>query len=307
MEDNKLLEKNKKVKRRVIIGFIVLILLNLWGLLKVNSLRQDLDSLRGDIYNQYNDMRTSLSSINTTVEETLKKQGSILSDFSYSVEGLDVENKTISINLKGTPKVYKEGLKFYFNYDCSDGDSKSVEGKLDKALNYSAKIAVPIRSTVKFGFTLDYGEEVKKETWEDEYIDQMEYQLQIMPQDFRGEYEMKGNEVIIDGWIESFIYPSSIEGNSVEEASCKIRINEEVIDEIKLEKSNEPSSEVSNYTGTLKGKYKLKNGDMLDVLVEVQDTYGFKYKYYSMTVINNNGTLNKWESSGGNAFIQIEP
>jgi len=57
VEDNKLLEKNKKVKRRVIIGFIVLILLNLWGLLKVNSLRQDLDSLRGDIYNQYNDMR----------------------------------------------------------------------------------------------------------------------------------------------------------------------------------------------------------------------------------------------------------
>lgn len=224
MEDNNLLEKNKKVKIRVIIGFIVLILLNLWGLLKVNSLRQDLDSLRSDIYNQYNDMRTSLSSINTTVEETLKKQGSILSDFSYSVEGLDAENKTISIKLKGTPKVYKEGLKFYFNYDCSDGDSKSVEGKLDKALNYSAKIAVPIRSTVKFGFTLDYGEEVKKETWEDEYIDQMEYQLQIMPQDFRGEYEMKGNEVIIDGWIESFIYPSSIEGNSVEEASCKIRI-----------------------------------------------------------------------------------
>jgi len=75
VEDNKLLEKNKKVKRRVIIGFIVLILLNLWGLLKVNSLRQDLDSLRGDIYNQYNDMRTSLSSINTTVEETLKSKG----------------------------------------------------------------------------------------------------------------------------------------------------------------------------------------------------------------------------------------
>ncbi len=307
MEDNKLLEKNKKVKRRVIIGFIVLILPNLWGLLKVNSLRQDLDSLRGDIYNQYNDMRTSLSSINTTVEETLKKQGSILSDFSYSVEGLDAENKTISINLKGTPKVYKEGLKFYFNYDCSDGDSKSVEGKLDKALNYSAKIAVPIRSTVKFGFTLDYGEEVKKETWEDEYIDQMEYQLQIMPQDFKGKYETKGDEVIIDGRIESVIYPSSIKENSVEEASCKIRINEEVIDEIKLEKSNEPSSEVSNYTGTIKGNYKLKKGDMFDVIVEVQDTYGFKYKYYSMTAINNNGTLNKLESSGANAFIQVEP
>lgn len=75
VEDNKLLEKNKKVKKRIIIGFIVLILLNLWGSIKVNSLRQDLDSLRGDIYNQYNDMRTSLSSINTIVEENLKKQG----------------------------------------------------------------------------------------------------------------------------------------------------------------------------------------------------------------------------------------
>lgn len=307
MEDNKLTDTNKKAKRRVIIGFIVLILLNVWSLLKIDSLRQDLDSLRGDIYNQYNDMRISLSSINTTVEETLKKQGSILSDFSYSVEGVDIENKAISINLKGTPKVYKEGLKFYFNYACSNGDSKSVEGKLDKNLNYSAKITVPIRSTVKFGFTLDYGEEVKKEIWEHEYIDKMEYQLQIMPQDFKGEYKTKGDEVIIDGWIESLIYPSSIEGNRVEEALCKIRINEEVIDEIKLEKSNEVSSEYSHYTGALKGNYKLKNGDMLDVLVEVQDTYGFKYKYYSMTVINNNGTLNKWDYSGGSAAIQIEP
>ncbi|GAA0770261.1 hypothetical protein GCM10008908_12800 [Clostridium subterminale] len=307
MEDNKLLEKNKKVKKRIIIGFIVLILLNLWGLIKVNSLRQDLDSLRGDIYNQYNDMRTSLSSINTIVEENLKKQGSILSDFSYSVEGLDIENKAIIINLKGTPKIYKEGLKFYFNYECSNGDNKSVEGKLDKALNYSAKITVPIRSSVKFRFTLDYGEEVKKEIWEDEYIDRMEYQLQIMPQDFKGEYKTKGDEVIIDGRIECRIYPSSIEENRVEEALCKIRINEEVIDEIKLEKSNEVSSEYSHYTGDLKENYKLKNGDMLDVLVEVQDTYGFKYKYYSMTVINNNGSLNKWGYSGGNAVIQIEP
>lgn len=252
-------------------------------------------------------MNTSMSSINTTVEETLKKQGSILSDFSYSVEGLDIENKTISINLKGTPKVYKDGLKFYFNYDCNDGDIKSVEGKLDKDLSYSAKIIVPIRINVKFGFTLDYGEEVKKETWQQQYMDEGEYKLQVMPQEFRGQYKIKGDEVIIDGQIRALIYPSSMENNNVEKALCKIRLNEEVIDEIELDKNNEFSNEYSNYAGTLKENYKLKNGDLLDILVEVQDTYGFTYKYYPMTVINNNGTLNKWEYSGGSAAIQIEP
>jgi len=307
VEDNKLTDTNKKVKRRVIIGFIVLIILNLWGLIRIKSLQYTIESMQRDITILHSNMNASISSINGTVKETLKKQGSILSDFNYSVEGIDIENKAISINLKGTPKVYKEGLKFYFNYACSNGDNKSVEGKLDKDLSYSAKIAVPIKNNVKFGFTLDYGDEVKKEIWEDEYIDQMEYQLQIMPQDFKGEYKTKDDEVIIDGWIESLIYPSSIEGNRVEEALCKIRINEEVIDEIKLEKSNEVSSEYSHYTGTLKGNYKLKNGDMLDVLVEVHDTYGFNYKYYSMTVINNNGSLNKWDYSGGSAAIQIEP
>ncbi|HAK43179.1 MAG TPA: hypothetical protein DCM59_11390 [Clostridium sp.] len=307
MEENKSLDTNKKVKRRVIIGFIVLILLNVWSLLKIDSLQRGIENMRSDIGNLYSTMNTSMSSINTTVEETLKKQGSILSDFSYSVEGLDIENKTISINLKGTPKVYKDGLKFYFNYDCNDGDIKSVEGKLDKDLSYSAKIIVPIRSNVKFGFTLDYGEEVKKETWQQQYMDEGEYKLQVMPQDFRGQYKIKGDEVIIDGQIRSLIYPSSMGNNNVEKALCKIRLNEEVIDEIELDKNNEFSNEYSNYTGTLKENYKLKNGDLLDILVEVQDTYGFTYKYYPMTVINNNGTLNKWEYSGGSAAIQIEP
>ncbi|WP_346887694.1 hypothetical protein [Clostridium sp. UBA1056] len=307
MEENKSLDTNKKVKRRVIIGFIVLILLNVWSLLKIDSLQRDTENMRSDIGNLYSTMNTSMSSINTTVEETLKKQDSILSDFSYSVEGLDIENKAISINLKGTPKVYKDGLKFYFNYDCNDGDIKSVEGKLDKDLSYSAKIIVPIRSNVKFGFTLDYGEEVKKETWQQQYMDEGEYKLQVMPQDFRGQYKIKGDEVIIDGQIRALIYPSSMENNDVEKALCKIRLNEEVIDEIELDKNNEFSNEYSNYTGTLKENYKLKNGDLLDILVEVQDTYGFTYKYYSMTVVNNNGTLNKWEYSGGSAAIQIEP
>lgn len=307
MEENKSLDTNKKVKRRVIIGFIVLILLNVWSLLKIDSLQRDTENMRSDIGNLYSTMNTSMSSINTTVEETLKKQGSVLSDFSYSVEGLDIENKTISINLKGTPKVYKDGLKFYFNYDCNDGDIKSAEGKLDKDLSYSAKIIVPIRSNVKFGFTLDYGEEVKKETWQQQYMDEGEYKLQVMPQDFRGQYKIKGDEVIIDGQIRALIYPSSMENNNVEKALCKIRLNEEVIDEIELDKNNEFSNEYSNYTGTLKENYKLKNGDLLDILVEVQDTYGFTYKYYPMTVINNNGTLNKWEYSGGSVAIQIEP
>lgn len=307
MEENKSLDRDKKVKRRVIIGFILLILLNVWSLLKITYLQRNIENMRSDIDGLYSGMNTSIDSISATVEETLKKQDSILSDFSYSVEGLDIKNKTISINLKGAPKVHKDGLKFYFNYDCNDGDIKSVEGKLDKDLSYSAKIIVPIKSAVKFGFTLDYGEEVKKETWYQQYMDQGEYQLQVMPQDFIGEFEVDKDEVIFDGPIRAIIYQSSMGNNDVEKALCKIRLNEEVIDEIKLDKDNEVSNGYSNYTGTLKGNYKLKNGDLLDILVEVQDTYGFTYKYYPMTVINNNGILNKGGYSGGSAAIQIEP
>lgn len=304
MEDNKLLEKNKKVKRIVIIGFIVLIFINIWSLSKVSSLTKDLDSLRGDIYNQYNDMRTSLSSINTTVEETLKKQGSILSNFSYSVEGLDIENKTISINLKGTPKVYKEGLKFYFNYDCSNGDSNTVEGKLDKDLNYSAKIAVPLQNEVKFGVSLDYGDEVKKEICVNDYRDDMNYQLEIMPQGFSGEYKLKNDEVILNGKIESLIYPSYIEGNYVVDPLCNIKINDEVVDKLKLENNSDVPS---MYSVDLNKSYKLNEGDRLDFFIEVYDTYGFNYKYCAMTIVNENGRLDKLDFSGDSGVVKMTP
>lgn len=304
MEENKSLDTNKKVKRRVIIGSIVLILLNVWSLLKINSLQRDMENMQSDIGNLYSKMNTSMSSINTTIEETLKKQGSILSDFSYSEEGLDIENKAINLTLKGTPKIYKEGLKFYFTYTCSNGDSKSAEGKLDKDLNYSAKIAVPLENEVKFAVTLDYGDEVKKEICVDDYRDKMEYQLQLVPKGFSGDYETKRNEVIFNGKIESWIYPSKKEGNYVVEPLCNVKINDEVVDEFKLEQNNQVPSE---YSVDFNKSYKLNEGDRLDIFVEVYDTYGFNYKYCAMTIINWNGKINKLDFSGENGVVKMTP
>lgn len=45
MEENKSLDINKKVKRRVIIGLIVLILLNVWSLLKIDSLQRGIENM----------------------------------------------------------------------------------------------------------------------------------------------------------------------------------------------------------------------------------------------------------------------
>jgi len=304
VEDNKLTDTDKKVKRRVIIGFIALIILNLWGLIRIKSLQYTIESMQRDISILHSNMNASISSINGTVEETLKKQGSILSDFSYSEDGLDIENKVINLTLKGTPKIYKEGLKFYFTYICSNGDSKSVEGKLDEDLNYSAKIAVPIENEVKFAVTLDYGDEVKKEICVDDYRDEMEYQLQLTPQGFSGEYETKRNEVTFNGKIESWIYPSKKEGNYVVEPLCNVKINDEVVDEFKLDNNNEAPSK---YSVDFNKSYKLNEGDRLDIFVEVYDTYGFNYKYCAMTIFNENGKINKLDFSGENGVVKTTP
>jgi len=300
MEENKSLDTNKKVKRWIILGFAVLILFNIYSLVKINDLQEQ---IQNDIYNLDRQMNTKINSVSYTLQDTLKKQESILSEFNYIEEGIDVENKAIKFTLQGSPKVYKNGLKFYFTYNSNE-KTEVVEATLDENKNYSAKVSVPLDTEIKFGVTLDYGDEIKKEICENNYLDGVKHQLQLMPKGFDGSYKLRGNEVKFDGKITSSIYPSAMEGNYVVEPFYNVKINDTVVEELKLERNSQVPSE---YSIDFNKTYKLNEGDRLDVFVEVYDTYGFHYKYCVMSMINENGKIVDMNFSNGNGVVTTTP
>jgi hypothetical protein len=301
MEENKSLDLNKKVKRWIILGFVVLILFNIYSLIRINTLQEH---IQNDIYNLDRQMNTSMSSINTTVEETLKKQGSILSEFRYKEEGFNADKKEINLTFYGSPKVYKEGLKFYFTY-TSNGETKSVQGDLGSNKEYSAKVAIPLSNEIKFGVMLDYGDEVKKEMWDGNYMEIAKHQLQLVPIGFQGETKkLEDNQVEFKGKITTNIYPSAIEGNYVTEPFCNIVINDNMVEKLKLEKNPKVPSE---YSVNLNKTYKLNEGDRLQIFVEVYDLYGFNYKYCARTTINENGKIVDLDFSIPNDAVIITP
>ncbi len=301
MEENKSLDTSKKVKRWIILCFVVLILFNIYSLVKINNLQEQ---IQNDIYNSDRQMNTSMSSINTTVEETLKKQGSILSGFRYKEEGFNADKKEINLTFYGSPKVYKEGLKFYFTY-TSNGETNSVQGALDLNKEYSAKVAIPLSNEIKFGVMLDYGDEVKKEMWDGNYMEIAKHQLQLVPIGFQGKTKkLEDNQVEFKGKITTNIYPSAIEGNDVAEPFCNIVINDNMVEKLKLEKNPKVSSE---YSVNLNKSYRLNEGDRLQIFVEVYDLYGFNYKYCARTTTNENGKIVDLDFSIPNDVVIITP
>ncbi|WP_346929574.1 hypothetical protein [Clostridium sp.] len=301
MEENKSLDINKKVKRWIILGFVVLILFNIYSLVKINDLQEQ---IQNDIHNLDIMMAKSISDTKSELQDSLKESHSIISGFRYKEEGFNADKKEINLTFYGSPKVYKEGLKFYFTY-TSNGETKSVQGALGSNKEYSAKVAIPLSNEIKFGVMLDYGDEVKKEMWDGNYMEIAKHQLQLVPIGFQGETKkLEDNKVEFKGKITTNIYPSAIEGNYVAEPFCNIVINDNMVEKLKLEKNPKVPSE---YSVNLNKTYKLNEGDRLQIFVEVYDLYGFNYKYCARTTTNENGKIVDLDFSIPNDVVIITP
>ncbi|MEW8995177.1 hypothetical protein [Clostridium sp.] len=301
MEENKSLDLNKKTKRRIILGFVVLILFNIYSLIRINTLKEEIQQ---DISNLDMQMTTEINNSRSELQDSLKESLSIISEFRYKEEGFNADKKEINLTFYGSPKVYKEGLKFYFTY-TSNGETKSVQGALGSNKEYSAKVAIPLSNEIKFGVMLDYGDEVKKEMWDGNYMEIAKHQLQLVPIGFQGETKkLEDNQVEFKGKITINIYPSAIEGNYVAEPFCNIVINDNRVEKLKLERNPKVPSE---YSVDLNKTYKLNEGDRLQIFVEVYDLYGFNYKYCARTTTNENGKIVDLDFSIPNDVVIITP
>lgn len=301
MEENKSLDLNNKTKRWIILGFVVLMLFNIYSLIRINTLKEE---IQNDIINLNMKMTTEMNNGTRELKDSLKDSLSIISDFRYKEEGFNEEKKEINLTFYGSPKVYKDGLKFYFTY-TSNGETKSVRGALGSNKEYSAKVAIPLSNEIKFGVMLDYGDEVKKEMWDGNYMEMAKHQLQLVPIGFQGETKkLEDNQVEFKGKITTNIYPSAIEGNYVAEPFCNIVINDNMVEKLKLEKNPTVPSE---YSVDLNKTYKLNEGDRLQIFVEVYDHYGFNYKYCARTTINEDGKIVDLDFSIPNDVVIITP
>jgi len=301
MEDKNFKDSERRIIKWLSVIIAILILFNFWNYAIIKNTQQSVEDIKNQLYNVESRINEGMNNI----EKSLEKKASILSDFNYSVEGFDIENKVVNIKVKATPKIYKEGLKLSFTYSGDDLVTTNVEGILGEGQSYNGNISVPLTSEIIVGVIIDDGSSKQQELCETIRNTKEQYQLQFNTEGFSGNYDFKDGKITLDGEVSCSIYPSSLAGNYTSKVNCNILIKDKVVETIPLESD---ASIPSRYTMKLKKEYELELSDSFDILIETDDVYGFNYKSYVMRCVVQQGDKSDvLDYSGGNGMVIITP
>ena len=157
-----------------IIGVVTIFYLN-YSLINLQqeliTMRQEVNQLQSSLSSQIAGISGNIVGIPTNIEESLKKENSIISDYSYQVQSDKIDRKemTIPLNVTTRPKEHKVGLKTTFIIETKDGKTISTPGKEGEAYSYTASMVVPISDYLRLSVTFDDGTIQKSEKLEDMY------------------------------------------------------------------------------------------------------------------------------------------
>ncbi|MEG1255412.1 hypothetical protein [Clostridium sp.] len=89
MEDKNFKDSERRIIKWLSVIIAILILFNFWNYAIIKNTQQSVEDIKNQLYNVESRINEGMNNI----EESLEKKASILSDFNYSVEVFDIENK----------------------------------------------------------------------------------------------------------------------------------------------------------------------------------------------------------------------
>ena len=122
-------EKQNQKKRKMRIGALSLIMtgITITLLTKINRLENSYQQLQNTLHTQNTVMQNQISSITSSVQQTLDRYNSLTLNSDVVVEGYDYVANTVMLSLSARPRTYVSGMKTVFHIDC-DGEMIDVEG-----------------------------------------------------------------------------------------------------------------------------------------------------------------------------------
>lgn len=148
-------EKHNLKKRKMRIGALSLIMtgITITLLTRINRLENSYQQLQNTLHTQNTVMQNQISSITSSVQQTLDRYNALTLNSDVVVEGYDYASNTVMLSLSARPRTYVSGMKTVFHIDC-DGEVVDVEGvEDDRAFTGNAQVSLlagKIMITVEF-------------------------------------------------------------------------------------------------------------------------------------------------------------
>ena len=122
-------EKQNKKKRKIRIAALALIMtgITITLLTKINQLENSYQQLQNTLHTQNTVMQNQISSITSSVQQTLDRYNAVTLNSDVVVEGYDYASNMVQLSFQARPRTYVSGMKTVFHIDC-DGEVIDVEG-----------------------------------------------------------------------------------------------------------------------------------------------------------------------------------
>lgn len=264
---------------------IALIIINIFSLLKINSLENSMDNYFQQIVSGINRNNSEISNIYSNIDSILEKQSSLLDSYKIELgDSLNKDDLTVPVNFTVVPKEYSEGLIANIQLN----DESFIMNK--NGASFETTIDVGIFETFQPKVIISQNGIQKTESI-DEYYDLYSKYLLQLGGNFNGSKRYAdGKHIYKGGNIEIRI--TNINENVPEKVSIVYDINGKTIKEEEADISkfdNDLYTTNSIHTDII-DEVELKANEILTVYANVQDKYGIDYKYVVMRdEVNENG------------------
>ena len=136
------------------------------------------------------DMR--ISSIQSSIEESLRQQASIVAgfDWDYGVPGTE---RRVPLTVTATPKNYRDGLSAVFTLTPESGVPQTAAGTLLAGNAFRAELAVPLEMeyqdfAVSVSFTLDGEAQTEELFREYDFVSGYQTTVSVTPTEFKAQH-----------------------------------------------------------------------------------------------------------------------
>ena len=147
--------------------------------------RRNVAGIEGSI-----DMR--ISSIQSSIEESLRQQASIVAgfDWDYGVPGTE---RRVPLTVTATPKNYRDGLSAVFTLTPESGVPQTAAGTLLAGNAFRAELAVPLEMeyqdfSVSVSFTLDGEAQTEELFREYDFVSGYQTTVSVTPMEFKAQH-----------------------------------------------------------------------------------------------------------------------
>jgi hypothetical protein len=230
----------------------------------------------------------SVSSNMHQINEMLKKESSLITEFKY--EFGEYKDKRIDLLLNVKPKIYTAGEKLYFSYKIGNESPTLIEAQSVDNINFESKINMSILDNMDIDLVIDNGASRKTEKLESIYRPAEKFTARLSAHPLGGSmaYNKIKSALVISYGFELFDEGSDMNEYILSDVKLSILVNEK---EIATEPI--PNIDTNRYSIQLKNyEIPCKTGDLVDIYITTRDNKGFDYSSLTESwKIGGNGSV----------------